>query len=205
MKDEKNEDATESEETPVDISSLFGDSDFKTISIYGEIDEDTGKSATLGLQLFKESEPKSSDDDDDADPPRIDMIVSTEGGNVQDMFAIYDCVRDVRKNCDIHTLGIGKVMSAGILLLASGTPGKRTVGKYCRLMMHSVKGAHFGSLKELESDIREVRWYQEQFIKALAEETKLSYKELKAIFPRKSDTYFDALQAVEWGIADEVV
>ena len=72
-------------------------------------------------------------------------------------------------------------------------------------MLHAVAGGHFGSLKELETDIREVRWYQDRLIKALVEETKLEYKELKSIFRKKTDTYFDAEQAVEWGIADEVV
>ena len=43
-------------------------------------------------------------------------------------------------------------------------------------------GGHFGSLKELEVDIREVRWYQAQFAKALAQETKLDEKEIKSYF-----------------------
>ena len=64
----------------------------------------------------------------------IDFIVSTEGGSVTDMFAVYDCMRDVRKGlCEINTFGVGKVMSAGILLLAGGTKGKRRIGRHCRL------------------------------------------------------------------------
>ena len=114
-------------------------------------------------------------------------------------------MRLVRRDCDIETFGVGKIMSAGILLLAGGSPGKRKVGKNCRLMMHSVQGGHFGSIKELETDIREVRWYQQQLTSALLEETKLSLKELKAIFRKKTDTYFSAEQAVKWGIADEIV
>ena len=181
----------------------------RTVSVYGEINEDQGRMITTALSVLRESG-RTEESDEDQDEPTIsyspiDFIVSTEGGNVQDMFAIYDCIRDVRKDCEIKTLGVGKVMSAGILLLAGGTPGKRRVGKHCRLMMHSVQGAHFGSIKELETDIREVRWYQEQLTKALAEETKLSYKELKSMFRKKTDTYFDAEQAVAWGIADEIV
>ena len=121
------------------------------------------------------------------------------------MFSMYDCMRDIQKDCELHTFGVGKVMSAGILLLAAGTKGKRRVGKYCRLMMHSVKGGQFGSIKELETDIQEVRWYQEQFIKAIGEESKLDKKELKKIFQSQTDTYFDAKQAIEWGLADEIV
>jgi len=167
----------------------------RTIGVYGEIDETHAKT-TLGalyaLSTLDKEEP-------------IDFLISTEGGNVQDMFSIYDCIRDVRETLEIKTFGIGKVMSAGVLLLAAGTKGKRRVGRHCRLMLHPVSGGHFGSIKELESDIREVRWYQEQFIKAIIEETKLDRREIRKIFRSKTDTYFDAEQAVEWGIADEVV
>jgi len=72
-------------------------------------------------------------------------------------------------------------------------------------MLHSVSGGQFGSLKELEVDLREVRWYENQFIKSLANESKLKESEIKEIFDRKTDTYFDAEQALEWGIVDEIV
>ena len=180
----------------------------RTYGIYGEINEEQGRNVTLALHLLRDTgfiEGIEDDKDAEGSYDPIDLIISTEGGNVQDMFSIYDCMRAIKLDCDIQTFGVGKVMSAGILLLAGGTKGQRKIGKHCRLMMHSVQGGHFGSLKELETDIREVRWYQEQFIKALVEETKLSYKELKTIFRKKTDTYFDATQAVKWGIADEIV
>jgi len=182
----------------------------KTLGVYGEIDEDRSKVAVSLLYLVKktaqtEKEVQEKEDEEHEPPEPVDFLISTEGGDVQEMFSIYDCMRDVQKDCEIHTFGVGKVMSAGILLLAAGTKGKRRVGKHCRLMMHSVQGGHFGSIKELETDIREVRWYQDQFIKSIVEETNLDRREIKNIFRRKTDTYFDAEQAVEWGIADEVV
>ena len=179
----------------------------RTLGMYGEVSEEHCRAIVTGLYYFKDTGTveEQTEEQTETQPLPIDFIVSTEGGSVTDMFAVYDCMRDVRKECEIHTFGIGKVMSAGILLLAGGTPGKRRVGRNCRLMLHAVLGGHYGSLKELEVDIREVRWYQTQFAKALAAETKLDEKEIKAIFRKKTDTYFDAEQAVEWGIADEVV
>jgi ATP-dependent Clp endopeptidase proteolytic subunit ClpP len=184
--------------------NLFGDpSSRKVISIYGEINEECATVATMELFMMRGASCSQEDVSGSASP--IEAIISTEGGNVQDMFSIYDCMRSIRKDVEIETFGVGKVMSAGILLLSGGTPGKRKIGRNCRLMLHAVAGGHFGSLKELETDIREVRWYQDRLIKSLVEETKLEYKELKSIFRKKTDTYFDAEQAVKWGIADEVV
>lgn len=201
------EESTNDDSPIIMFPNLAPESYIRSFAIYGEINVDQGRDATQALQLLHDKICAEMQQQEDPDSPcdPIELLISTEGGHVQDMFSIYDCMRSVRKDCDIETLGVGKVMSAGILLLAGGTPGKRKVGANCRLMMHSVQGGHFGSIKELETDIREVRWYQNQLTKALLAETKIDPKELRSIFRKKTDTYFDAEQAVAWGIADEIV
>jgi len=186
----------------------------RVTGLYGEVTDENCRVLVSSLYCFRDSgktvETKEQEDEN-IEPETIttyapmELLVSTEGGSVQDMFAVYDCMRDIRRDCDIHTLGIGKVMSAGVLLLAGGTKGKRRAGRNCRLMLHAPSGGQFGSLKELEVDIREVKWYQNQFVKSLAIESNLSERKIKAIFRKKTDTYFDAQQAIEWGIIDEVV
>jgi len=185
----------------------------RLLGMYGEVNEERSKVAVASLYYFRdtglvEEEVDSEEEEETVIKTSylpIDFVVSTEGGSVSDMFALYDCMREVRKDCEIISFGVGKVMSAGVLLLAGGTKGKRKVGRNCRLMLHAISGGHFGSLKELEVDIKEVKWYQAQYTKALAEETNLTEKKIRAIFRKKTDTYFDAQQAVEWGIADEIV
>jgi ATP-dependent Clp endopeptidase proteolytic subunit ClpP len=212
MTEETKDDKTEEEEQSLMIiPDLSVEPSIRMLNVYGEINEDRSRGTVSALNLLKlTGQTETEDEEDEEAEPEvsyepIEFFISTEGGNVQDMFSIYDCMRFIQQDCEIHTVGLGKVMSAGILLLAAGTKGKRKVGKYCRLMIHSIQGGQFGSIKELETDIREVRWYQEQFINAIANETKLDRKELKSIFRRKTDTYFDAEQALEWGIADEIV
>ena len=51
----------------------------------------------------------------------------------------------------------------------------------------------------------EIRWIQEQYINALVDETDLSKKMLKKILDKKTNTYLDAKQAVEYGIVDEII
>jgi len=211
------EELNDEEETSADLIIFpdMAETEHKSrlIGLYGEVNEERAKTAVSGLYYLRDTGIKEEAVDSEEEEETtirtsnspIDFIVSTEGGSVTDMFALYDCMREVRKDCEIASFGVGKVMSAGVLLLAGGTQGKRKVGRNCRLMLHAISGGHFGSLKELETDIREVRWYQGQYVKALAAETKLTEKKIKAIFRKKTDTYFDADQAVEWGIADEVV
>ena len=122
-----------------------------------------------------------------------------------DMFAIYDVMRLMREECDITTFGIGKVMSAGVLLLAAGTKGKRKIGANCRVMLHSVIGGSQGPIHSLENEMDELRHTQERYIKALATETKMTTRQIKKLLERKVNVYLTAQEAVEFGIADIII
>ena len=96
-------------------------------------------------------------------------------------------------------------MSAGVVLLAAGTKGKRKIGANCRVMIHSVIGGHHGSIENLENEMEEVRWIQEQYNKALCAETDLTPRMLKKLLSRNVNVYLTAQEAVEYGIADIIV
>ena len=184
----------------------------RTTGLYGTVDEDKCRDLISSLYYLKETGVIETIENATSENPTrtttydpIEFIISTEGGSVQDMFSVYDVVRDIRQNFEIGMFGMGKVMSAGVLLLASGTKGKRKVGRNCRLMLHAISGGQFGSLKELEVDIKEVKWYKARYIACLAEETGMSERKIRSLFRKKTDTFFDAQQAVEWGIADEII
>ena len=212
MKEEDKDALSEAAETSLLL--LSGGSDegtIRTYHLYGELNEEKGKEIVNAFSILRQTgkEEKQNEEDPDGEPitviKPIEFLVSTEGGSVQDMFSIYDLMNDIQRECEIHTFGLGKVMSAGTLLLAAGTKGKRKLGRNCRLMMHSVRGGHFGSMKELEIDMKESKWYQEKFIQAMVKETNMTIKQLRSIFRKNTDTYFDAEQALKWGLCDEVV
>ena len=169
------------------------------ISLYGDVDEEKCLEVIQAMRILAAMRKKSSDEN-----PEFEFLISTLGGTASDMFAIYDTMRMVKEGCDIVTRGLGKVMSAGVLLLAAGTKGKRLVGENCRLMLHSVVSGHIGELHNLENELEEVQWTQDQYIKALAEETNMTEKYIKNLLNRKINIYLTATEAVEYGIADEV-
>ena len=114
-------------------------------------------------------------------------------------------MRMVRKDCEIDTLGLGKVMSAGVLLLASGTKGNRQIGENCRLMLHGVSAGQHGNISDLENEMAEAKWTQDRLIACLTEETKMTKRQVKKILAKRMNVYFTAEEAVELGIADEIV
>ena len=96
-------------------------------------------------------------------------------------------------------------MSAGVVLLAAGTPGKRKIGKNCRIMLHSIRGDQWGPIHNLENEMEEMRWIQEQHTNALIQETDMTKKHLKKLLDKKINIYLDAQEAVDYGIADIIV
>lgn len=135
----------------------------------------------------------------------IEFYISTYGGSADDMFALYDIMRQIKKTTEIHTIGMGKVMSAGVLLLAAGTKGERKIGKYCRVMIHSVIGGSHGSLPNLANEMEAMQQIQKDFCEALVAETSMTEKQLKDLLERKVNVYLSAQEAVELGIADIII
>tara|TARA_A200000159_G_scaffold164544_1_gene194621 strand:+ start:8637 stop:9275 length:639 start_codon:yes stop_codon:yes gene_type:complete len=185
--------------------------DLRILGLYGEIEESKALHA-IGF-LIDYSETKVLIPKDETDPESelqeailpVEILISTPGGSADDMFAIYDIMRVVREKCDIVTYGIGKVMSAGVLLLAAGTKGQRKIGKHCRVMIHSVVAGSAGSFHNLENEMSEIRNTQEAYIKALAKETRMTPSKIKKLVGRKVNVYLSAEEAVELGIADIIV
>ncbi len=223
-KKEEAEETEETQETEESVSEkemealqLLMDSasrekvDNRLIALFGDIDEPKAGQLCYNLHILSSEVSIVPEDPDDmtkgviATVEPIELMICSPGGNASEMFAIYDNMRLVRDTCDIETFGVGKVMSAGVLLLAAGTKGKRKIGKNCRVMIHSVIGGVHGGFHNVENEMDEIRWVQSQYIKMLASETDMSQAQLKKMLQRKVNVYLSAEEAVEMGIADIVV
>ena len=135
----------------------------------------------------------------------IEFYLSTYGGSADDMFALYDIMRTIRQETEIHTLGLGKVMSAGVLLLAGGTKGKRRIAKNCRVMIHSVAAGNAGALHDLTNELEAIQDLQDMYTSCLAAETNLTEGDIKDMLNRNVNVYLSATEAVKLGIADIII
>jgi ATP-dependent Clp protease protease subunit len=178
----------------------------RTIGLIGDINEEKAEEVLLSLLYLSDQPPPIGDDGKEKDKPPINIYVSTYGGSVVDMFAIYDLITKLKADgIKINTTGLGKVMSAGVLLLASGTKGSRSIGKNCRVMIHNVLAGYHGSLRNLENEIEEIKWLQERYINCLECNTKLSRKKIQKMLSKQVDVYISAEEAIEYGIVDKII
>ena len=176
--------------------------DLRTIGLFGDVSEE--KVAELIQGLLYLNEINILETDQEKKKP-IEFYVSTYGGNADDMFALYDVMEYVKKETHIQTIGLGKVMSAGVLLLAAGTQGERRIGKNCRVMIHNVMGGTTGSLPNLANELSAIEQLQEDYVNALVDNTKMTKKQLRKMLNEKVNVYLSAEEALELGIADIIV
>ena len=173
----------------------------RTIGLFSDILEEPIAELVHALMYMNET----NKDKEEEDKEPIEFYLSTYGGSADDMFALYDIMKDIQKRTEIHTVGVGKVMSAGVPLLACGTKGKRKIAKNCRIMIHSVSAGNQGNIHDLVNELEAVEELQKMYINCLVEETKMTKSQLKKMLKRKVNVYLSAEQAIKLGIADEIL
>jgi len=178
----------------------------RTILFHGELNEEKSAEVIAGIiGLTKVKPPKQIVKEGDMPYDPITLYISTYGGNADEMFGIFDLLQEAKKKCIVETIGNGKVMSAGTLMLAGGTKGHRKIYKNCRVMLHQVSAGAVGPLFNIASEVEEIQQLQDKYIKCLTSCTNLSKRKLKSLLNERVNVYLSAEEAVEYGLADEII
>ena len=143
----------------------------------------------------------------------INLYINSPGGAVTAGLAIYDTMQYIK--CDIRTIVMGQACSMGSFLAQAGTAGKRVVLPESRTMIHRVSSGTpgtSGSVHVQELQIEDINRHYAESQKINKRLTELyvkhnsvgkTYEELFETM--KFDTFLTAQEAVEAGLADEVV
>ncbi len=163
----------------------------RVIFLVGEI---TYASATALIMrmLYLQNQNKSSD---------IHLYINSPGGSVDDTLAIYDTMRFV--GCNVATYCIGRAMSGGAIVLAAGTKGKRFILPHAKVMVHQPYGGIYGQTSDVQIQAEEILKSKRMLNELMAELTGQTVDRVTEDAER--DKYFDAPQAKEYGIVDEVL
>jgi len=144
--------------------------------------------------------------DNKIEDPYISVYVNTEGGDVYEMYAIQDTIDFIKKQgIIVQTIGIGQVMSAGLIILACGTKGQRFVGKKTRLMFHQISAGNSGTVDHIKTEFSEVEYLQNQYIDTIVDLSKKTKTFYKKLLDKKNNHYFTAEEAISWGIVDKLL
>lgn len=175
----------------------------RIILLEGEV-EDRMANLIVAQLLFLESE----------DPDRdITMFINSPGGSVSAGLAIYDTMNFIKP--DVATYVVGQACSMGSFLAQAGAKGKRFVLPESRTMIHRVSSGTRGTSGSVH-----VQDLQFEDARRAFEESKRVNERLTELYVRhntankdydelfttmKFDTFLSAKEAVEYGLADQVI
>ena len=139
----------------------------------------------------------------DADSPdqEISVYQNSPGGSMSATMAIYDTLQFVQ--APVATTCVGQAGSGAAVLLAAGSPGRRSVLPHTRVLLHQPSIGGRGTISDLALQTAEVLRVREQMIGVLAAHTGRSTATLLADTER--DKVFTAEQAVAYGLADRII
>ena len=131
----------------------------------------------------------------------IKLYINSPGGSVTAGLAIYDTIQYVK--CDVATICVGLAASMGAVLLAAGTPGKRSALPNAEIMLHQVMGGAEGQAAEVEITARQILKMRDKLNKLLARHTGKSISVIAKDTDR--DYYLSADEAKTYGLIDKIV
>ena len=136
------------------------------------------------------------------DPDKdIYVYINSPGGSITSLFAIYDTMKYIKP--DVATVCMGLAASAGAVILAGGTPGKRYSLPHARIMLHQPAGGAEGTSKDIEIQAKLITDMRNQINGLLADFTKKDIEQISVDTDR--DFWMTAQEALEYGIVDEVL
>ena len=129
------------------------------------------------------------------------MYINSPGGEVSAGLALYDVMQAV--SCPVHTVCVGTAASMGAVLFLSGY--HREIFPHAKVMIHDplIPEGVGGSALRVENISRELMKTREVIGSIIGKHTGKSMDEVYAAMAK--DTYFDATQALEFGLTDAII
>ena len=163
----------------------------RRIFLQGDVDSDTIALAVRGMYLMS----------DQAKDP-IELYIASYGGDIDEAFQLHDVTRTIR--VPVHTTALGVCQSAAPFLVACGAKSERYASENCEFLLHAASLEVDGQVAYAQEKLEATRRRCERMDRLLARYTKMPYRHWAKFTRSSKDHYFDAHQALEWGIIDHI-
>ena len=175
--------------------------DGRNIYFSDEITEETMGWLTFKIQSINLNDNEEEEKLKDYTRNPINLYISSYGGSVYDVLGAYDIIKQSKTK--VNTYGIGKCMSAGLILFLAGEG--RSVYKNTTIMFHSLSGGVFGMLQKEIDCVEEHKRLQKRLNNIITKSTNISKEKLEEHVKNKSNWYIDSDECVELGIAHKII
>lgn len=163
----------------------------RQIECIGKITEDTVAVISQQLRYLSTENPDK----------QITLYINSTGGEVNSGLALYDIMQTIK--CPIRTVCMGIAASMAAVLFLSGDT--REILPHSKVMIHDplIAGGIGGSALSVDAVAKNLMEVRQTIANIISKHTGKSLEEVFA--KTASDTYFNAQEAVAWGLADCII
>jgi len=163
----------------------------RVVFLTGEINYASATRIMMQM-LYLENQKKGQD---------INFYINSPGGSVDDTLAVYDTMRFL--SSDVATYCMGRAYSGAALLVTAGAKGKRFILPHAKMMIHQPYGGVFGQTEDIRIQAEQIMKGKKTLNRILSDHTGQDVETIQRDAER--DKYFDAGEAKEYGLVDEVI
>lgn len=170
---------------------------YNIIFIQGEIVEETALEVSqklLSIELLNKT--------NDTDEP-VTLFINSGGGLVSSAWQICDMMDFI--STPVHTVGVGLVASAALIILMNGSKGERKVTDRTSIMSHRFSGGTIGNHSNLIAANKEFETMHDRMIKHYVECTGLEKSQIEERLLLEHDKWLTPLEAKKLNLIDEIV
>jgi ATP-dependent Clp protease protease subunit len=155
--------------------------------------------ATIDIALYIKKWNEEDKDIPVQERKPIRILINSDGGSVDVVLHCIDMIQ--LSKTPIYTIGMGRVYSAGGLLLMAGH--KRYIFKHTSCLIHDGWSGAFGSVGKMLDNLEFTKLMEEKMKDYILSKTKISEEVYDQNYRR--DWFMFSEEMIELGIADEIV
>lgn len=131
------------------------------------------------------------------------ITISSPGGYVFALMKVMEKIELMKsKGYFIHTHVSNYAMSCGFILYCTGN--RKTTSPFATIMNHQASSMSWGTVKEQEIRLENLKKEEELIQNYLRENTRMSEEEIQKPYVTNTDIYYTAQESVDAGITDEI-
>lgn len=164
--------------------------------VFGEIDTDIAANVCawiLEANVIQDPEER---------PHALTMMINSVGGDLHAAFAIIEVMRG--SSIPIHTVALGNICSAGLMIFMSGQKSFRTLTPTCTIMSHNYSTGIAGNHHELLAIQKELNFTHQRILDLYKKCTGLPEKVILEKLIGNQDTYLTPTEALALKLADRI-
>lgn len=167
--------------------------DERKLMLWGEVSDESCKACTERLLYLEWKEPGKP----------ITFYINTPGGSITAGMALYDTMQLI--SSPITVVVMGMAASMGSILLCGAEKGKRLLYPHSRVLIHQplITGRMMGAAVDIHIQAQEMEKLRTELNSILAKSSGQPLEKIEKDTDR--DFYMNAKEAIEYGLADEIV